>query len=128
MTDNPTPPAAAPSAADERSQAKLAHILNGFFPILGGLIIWLTGKDRSAFIDDQGKEATNFGFTLAIGIFAANIIYWIGSAIFWVFGLILWLLPLAVWVFGIIQGFQAGNKAEQGENVRYQFNYTRFIK
>ncbi len=128
MTDNPTPPAAAPSAADERSQAKLAHILNGFFPIIGGLIIWLTGKDRSAFIDDQGKEATNFGFTLAIGIFAGNIISWILGAIIPFAFLILWVLPVGVWVFGIVQGFQAGNKAEQGESIRYQYNYTRFIK
>lgn len=139
MTDNnvtpPSPqeqpteqPAAGASASDEHNQAKLAHLLNGFFPILGGLVIWLTGKDRSTFIDDQGKEATNFGFTLAIAIFAANIINWILSAIIPFFFVIGWLLPVGVWVFGIIQGFQAGNKAQTGERVRYKFNYTRFIK
>ena len=52
MTETPPPAPAAPmSQTEERNQAKLAHILNGFFPLLGGLIFWLMGKDRSAYVN-----------------------------------------------------------------------------
>ena len=124
-----TPSTAPVSDAEARNQAKLAHILNGFFPLLGGLIFWLMGKDKSPFIDDQGKEAVNFGFTLVAAQIAAWILYTIGSVITLGFGaLILWILPLGVWVYGIIQGFKAGGAAEKGENFRYSINPLRLIK
>ncbi len=124
MTETPPPAAAAPmSEAEERNQAKLAHILNGFFPLIGGLIFWLMGKDRSAFVDDQGKEAVNFGINLAI----AQVIAWIlASVLFW---LILPLLfPLAIWIYGVVMGFQGGNRAEKGESYRYSVCPLRLVK
>jgi uncharacterized Tic20 family protein len=117
------------SDAEARNQAKLAHILNGIFPLLGGLIFWLMGKDRSAYVDDQGKEATNFGILLVAGQIAGWIVYSILSVITLGIGaLIFWLLPLAVWVWGVIQGFKGGSAAEKGEMFRYSWNPLRLIK
>jgi len=114
--------------AEERNQAKLLHIVNGFVPVLGGLIFWMTGKDRSTFVDDQGKEAVNFGISLA----AAQIAIWIFSFIIAVvtlgLGSFLFLLGIAVWIYGIVMGFQAGARAEQGEHYRYPINPLRLIK
>jgi uncharacterized Tic20 family protein len=38
------------------------------------LVIWLTKKDKSAFIDDHGREAVNFQITLLIYAIALPII------------------------------------------------------
>jgi len=125
MSETPPPPPVQPaaplSAADERNQAKLAHILNGFFPLLGGLIFWLIGKDRSAFIDDQGKEATNFGILLVAGQIIANILMAVTLGL-------LFILPLGVWIYGIVMGFKGGSAADKGENFRYSWNPLRLIK
>ncbi len=130
MTETPPPAPAAPmSQAEERNQAKLAHILNGVFPLLGGLIFWLIGKDRSAYVDDQGKEATNFGILLVAGQIAAYIVYGIGTAVTLGFGaFILWVLPLGVWIWGLVMGFKGGSAADKGEMFRYPWNPLRLIK
>ncbi len=99
-------------SADDKNQAKIAHILNGFIPALGGLIIWLTSKDRGEFNDKHGKVATNFGITMVIAIFVADIVA-IAS-----FG-ILFILPLGVWVYSIVMGFKGGGEAEKGNDFTY---------
>lgn len=124
-----TPQVAPLSEAEARNQAKLAHIVNGFFPLLGGLIFWLIGKDKSPFVDDQGKEATNFGILLVAGQIAANILFSILTAVTLGFGaLIFWVLPFGLWIYGIILGFKAGGAAEKGETFRYPWNPLRLIK
>ncbi len=106
--------------SDERTQGMLAHLLNGIFPLIGGLIIWLIGKDKSAFIDTEGKEATNWGITIAIGYVASFILAVVTIGILFFLPFLVGLLCL---VFGII-GAIAANK---GENYRYPFTF-RFIK
>ncbi len=132
MSETPPPPPAQPAASSEaeaRNTAKLAHILNGFFPLLGGLIMWLTGKDKSAYVDDQGKEATNFGILLVAAQIVAYIVYGVGTAVTLGFGaLILWILPLGVWIWGIVMGFKGGSASEKGEMFRYPWNPLRLIK
>jgi len=131
-TPPPPPPPVAPQApmsdAEARSQAKLTHIVNGFFPLLGGLIFWLIYKDRSEFMDDQGKEATNFGIMVAAGFLILNIAFFIiGLVIPFIF-LISWLVILGFWIYSIYMGFQAGNKAGEGERYRYPVLPVRLIK
>lgn len=101
-----TPPAAGPmSEAEERSQAKLLHILNGFFPATGALIFWLIGKERSELIDRQGKAALNWGIWVLIA---------------YVVGLALCILPgLVVWGYAIYLGFKAADAASKGEDYAY---------
>lgn len=108
-----------PAATDGRSDAKLTHIINGIFPLLGGLIFWLVSKDKSAFADSQGKEAVNFGINIAIGLIISS---------FLMFILIGFLLYPAVWIYSIVMGFKAGGEAEKGVEYRYPVCPLRLIK
>jgi len=132
MSETPPPPPAVPaqplSDAEARSQAKLTHIVNGIFPLLGGLIFWLIYKDKSEFVDDQGKEATNFGINIFLAFVALNIVNFIITIIIPFWFLIGWLLGLGLWGFSIYSGIQAGNKAAEGERYRYPFAPLRLIK
>lgn len=112
-------------SAEDRQQGMLAHLLNGIFPLVGGLIIWLIGKDKSKFVDTEGKEATNFGITAVVIIVGLNIIGFITAFVgigFLIFGLA-WIAWVGVLIWGII----ASQKANKGENYRYGLNF-RFIK
>lgn len=106
-------------SAEDRNQAKILHIVNGFFPLIGGLIFWLIGKDKSSFIDDQGKEAVNFGINIAIAYVIAGFL----TLVF--IGFLLY--PL-IWLYAIIMGFIVGAKAEKGEMARYPFCPLRLVK
>ncbi len=65
---------------NENTNAFLIHIsaFAGFvFPfgsIITPLIVWQTLKDRSAFLDEQGKEAVNFNISYSLYMFLASII------------------------------------------------------
>ncbi|MCB2413318.1 DUF4870 domain-containing protein [Demequina sp. TTPB684] len=120
MTETPPPAAAAPlSESDERLYATLSHagiILFGFLP---PLIFWLVGKDRSAFVDTEAKEALNFSILVTIGYVASTILIP-------VFGLGL-ITGFAVWVIALIFCIQAAIKANKHETYRYPLNW-RLIK
>ena len=73
---------------NENTNAFLIHIsaFAGFlFPfgsIITPLIIWQTLKDRSQFLDDQGKEAVNFNISYSLYMIIAGIIagtFFLGS-------------------------------------------------
>ena len=65
---------------NENTNAFLIHIsaFAGFlFPfgsIITPLIVWQTLKDRSRFLDEQGKEAVNFNITYSLYMFLASLI------------------------------------------------------
>lgn len=65
---------------NENTNAFLIHIsaLAGFvFPfgsIILPLILWQSLKDRSSFLDKQGKEAVNFNISYALYIFVISIV------------------------------------------------------
>jgi uncharacterized Tic20 family protein len=62
------------SAMDQevRNTAVAAHLstfaglIVPFGSVIGPLAIWLTRRDRDPFIDQAGREALNFGITIAI--------------------------------------------------------------
>jgi hypothetical protein len=64
----------------ENTNAFLIHIsaFGGFlFPfgsIITPLIVWQTLKNRSKFLDEQGKEAVNFNISYALYMFIASLI------------------------------------------------------
>lgn len=93
-------------SSDERTQAMLAHLSIILLGFVGPLIFWLIGKDKSAFIDDQGKEALNFSIIGTIATIVTCGIAWI-----------------AVVVFAIM----AGLAANKGETYRYPINW-RIVK
>ena len=65
----------------ENTNAFLIHIsaFTGFiFPfgnIISPLIAWQTLKDRSTFLDEQGKEAINFNISYSLYIFLISVIF-----------------------------------------------------
>lgn len=112
MTETPPPPPPSTPApqplsdSDARLYATLGHagiIIIGF---LAPLIVWLLAKDRSEFVDDQGKEALNFSILATIATIITCGIAWIAVVIFCILAAI------------------AANK---GERYRYPLNW-RIIK
>lgn len=111
------------SERDERMFATFAHlgILAAFIPagnILAPLIIWLTQRDKSEYVDLHAREALNFQITVSLFMLIAGVlsIVLIGIPI-------LILLVLASLVFSIIGAMKANN----GEMYEYPFN-LRLIK
>ena len=103
-------PAGGKSSPDEKTMAMLAHILTLFTGFIGPLIIWLIKKDQSDFVDDQGKEALNFGISITIYYFVAGLSFMVLIGIL--------LLP-AVAIFAIINIIRAAIAANKGERFRY---------
>jgi uncharacterized Tic20 family protein len=125
MSDQ-TPPASAQSsstgspASDERTMAMLCHLLAIFTWFLGPLIIWLIKKDRSPFVDDQGKEALNFQITIGIAYVAMVVLACITLGI----GAI---LSPVIYVVNIVLCIMACIEANKGNRYRYPVN-LRLIK
>lgn len=52
--------------ADDRNLAAMAHLSGIFFMGFGALLIWTSGKKKSAFVTEQSKEALNFQITFIV--------------------------------------------------------------
>ncbi len=108
----------------ERMWAMLCHIgiFAGFFipfgNIIAPLVIWLTKKEESPLIEDQGKESLNFQISMTIYSLIAAVLTMI------VIGFVL-LAALAI--FSIVMVIMAGVKANSGERYRYPLA-IKFIK
>ncbi len=128
QTTPPTPPqqpqATATQPVDEKTWALFAHLsgLSGllipFGMIIGPLVVWLMGKDKSPFIDRHGKEALNFGITMAIAAVISFILVFVIIGIF---------LLIAVGVVWLIFVIMATIKASNHEEYEYPIS-IRFIK
>jgi uncharacterized protein len=86
----------------------------GPFALLGPLVLWLIGRERSVFIDDHGREAINFmlSFFLLHVILAITLI-----------GIALW--PV-LWIVAIVNMIRAAVAAGQDEYFRYPVTF-RFL-
>ena len=105
---------------DAKTMAMLCHLLGALAGVVGSLIIWLIKKDEHPFIDDQGKEATNFGLTLLIGYLIAVVLTVVSCGF-------LFFMPLVPVVLQLIFGIIGATKANDGIAYRYPLN-IRFIK
>jgi uncharacterized Tic20 family protein len=107
-----------PSTPDERTYAMILHIASGACCFLVALVMWFIKKDKSRFIDDQGKEAVNFTVTAFVVSFITSCVL---NAIR--LGKLEYLVYLAILALSII----AGIKAKAG--IAYRHKYTfRFLK
>ncbi len=119
MTETPTPAPAQPLGQnDERLYATIASVGNILFPAVLPLIIWLVFRERSAFVDKEGKEALNFGILAVIVYFVSWILMFI------LIGFLTW---AAMFVIAVIFGIQAAIKNNKGESYRYPIS-LRLIK
>lgn len=121
----PPPPgqyAAPPPAALRPDEEKLWAIGAHLGPLLLGfiapLVVWLVFRERSAFLDRQGKEALNFQLTLLIAYIVSFVL---------VIVLIGLLLLFAVWVVSIVFMIMAAVKVSSMQDYRYPVT-IRFIK
>ena len=124
----PPPPAGGDAALTEndKTMGMLSHLIAfagvlipfPFVNVIGPLVIWMTQRDKSAYIDYHGKESLNFQITVAIAGAIAFL------SLFVIVGFLL--LP-AVAIYAVVMTLIAGIKAKEG--VRYRYPYTlRLIK
>ena len=113
------PPAVpAPMApADERLWAMLGHLSELAFTVIAPIIILAVLGPRSAFVQDQAKEALNFQLTVLIAGVASAFLILVGI------GLVL--LP-AVAVYGVVFAVIAAVKSYEGVLYRYPLT-IRFL-
>jgi uncharacterized Tic20 family protein len=110
---------------DERTWGMFAH-LSAFavfvFPLGGNiiapLIIWLTRRDTSAYVELEAREALNFNITVMLG--------WIvcGSLFFALIGIPLGALLFLYW---LVMAIVAAVKASEGVGYRYPIS-LRLVK
>lgn len=113
------PVAAQPlSDNDARLWVTLAHVGTILFGFVPALIVWLIGKDRSKFVNDEAKEALNFAIFLTI-------IYVVG----WILSLILigFLVLLAGFIMSLVFCIQGAMAANKGQSYRYPLS-VRLVK
>jgi len=114
------------SSSDERSYtvfmhlSLLAHLFLPYVAIIAPIIMWLTRREKSAYIDDHGREAVNFQITfVAYSLLLPAIAAIIGTITCGV-GLIL-LIPavLGPYILALVGMIQAAMAANRGEFYRY---------
>jgi uncharacterized Tic20 family protein len=111
-------------AKQERTWAMIAHLaaFAGFLiplgNVLGPLVVWLIKREEGPFVDQQGKEALNFG--ISITLYAA-----IGYLL--IFVLIGVLVLSALFVFWVVAVILAAVRANDGRSFRYPLTF-RWIK
>jgi uncharacterized Tic20 family protein len=78
--------------------------------VIGPLAVWLTRRDRDPFIDQAGREALNFGISIAI--YGAVLLV----AALMLVGIPLLIVGVVAWV---VLASLAAVKASQGQSYRY---------
>jgi uncharacterized Tic20 family protein len=93
----------------------IAFFVIGPFALIAPLVLWLTRREHSSFLDDHGREVVNFSITGAIVTLLAviPIIGWIGAPIWFIVAFI-----------NVVRGSIA---AGEGECFRYPMT-IRFLQ
>ena len=99
-----------------RTTAVVAHLSTfaglvvPFGSVIGPLAVWLTRRDRDPFIDQAGREALNFGISIAI----YGLVALVGALM--LVGIPLLMAGVIAWV---VLASLAAAKASQGQPYRY---------
>ena len=109
----------AAASKDERNLAMFAH-LSAFagllFPaggnVIAPLIVWLTQREKSAFVADQSLEALNFNITVFLAEIACGFLFIVGI------GVLLAVILGIAWLVGTILG---AVRASEGQRFRHRF-------
>jgi uncharacterized Tic20 family protein len=87
-----------------------AGLIVPFGSVIGPLAVWLTRRDRDPFIDQAGREALNFGISIAIyGVVALVGALLLVGIPFLIVGVVAWVVLASL----------AAAKASQGQAYRY---------
>jgi hypothetical protein len=87
-----------------------AGLVVPFGSVIGPLAVWLTQRDRDPFIDDTGREALNFGISIAV----YGLVALVGALM--LVGIPLLMVGVMAWV---VLASLAAVKASQGQAYRY---------
>jgi uncharacterized protein len=87
-----------------------AGLIVPFGSVIGPLAVWLTRRDRDPFIDQAGREALNFGISIAIygAVLVVAALMLVGIP-FLIIGVVAWVVLASL----------AAVKASQGQPYRY---------
>jgi uncharacterized Tic20 family protein len=118
--------AARATSVDEtvRTTAVAAHLstfaglIVPFGSVIGPLAVWLTRRHRDPFIDQAGREALNFGISIAIYGMVVLV------AALMLVGIPLLVVGVIAWV---VLAWLAAAKASQGQAYRYPLT-LRFVR
>lgn len=88
----------------------LSGIVVPFGSIIGPLVMWLIKREEFPFVDEQGKEALNFGISVLIYAIVAGILTVILIGI---------PLLIALFIFWLVMVIIASMKANAGISYRY---------
>ncbi|MEM1165398.1 MAG: DUF4870 domain-containing protein [Planctomycetota bacterium] len=129
MEQHPTPP---PNHVEHSGLAVLAHlsglaifIIPYVGAVVGPLVVWLLTREKSEFLDENGKEALNFQIFALIASLVLSVVTFV--LFITVIGIVL-AIPVALaaviaWLYFIIK---AAIVANRGEVYRYPWT-IRFI-
>jgi uncharacterized Tic20 family protein len=98
--------------------ALIAWVGVPFGHIIGPLVVWLTQKDKSTFIDREGRESLNFQLSITLYSVIAFILCFI---------FIGFLLLPAIFVMHVTLSIIAAMRANEGRHYRYPMT-IRFIR
>ena len=87
-----------------------AGLVVPFGSVMGPLAVWLTRRDRDPFVDQAGREALNFGITIAIcgAVVLAAALMLVGIPVL-IVGVVAWVVLASL----------GAAKASQGQPYRY---------
>jgi hypothetical protein len=89
-----------------------------FGSVIGPLAVWLTRRDRDPFIDDAGREALNFGISIA----AYGLVMLVAALM--LVGIPFLIVGVVTWV---VLASTAAVKASEGRSYRYPLT-MRFVR
>jgi hypothetical protein len=93
-----------------RASVDLRRVDHALGSVIGPLVVWLTRRDRDPFIDQAGREALNFGISIAL--YGAVVLV---TALMLV-GIPLLIVGVVAWV---VLASLAAVKASEGQAYRY---------
>ena len=132
-TPEPGQPGEAPAglvsaeSADAKTMAMLAHLLGILTFFIGPLVIWLVKKDESKFVDQQGKEALNWGIMVSIALFGCGILMVFFFFTISFFAALMRLAQYGIIICNIVFGILSTIEVNKGLPYRYPF-CIRIIK
>ena len=114
-------PEVAEITTDVRNMATLCHIL-GLVGFVGPLVIWLLKKNDHEFVNQQGKRALNFQFTILLYYLAAYVL----MVVFEDIAIVGYILLLVLVVANLILVTQAAFKTSKALPASYPVSH-RFL-
>lgn len=125
----------APSSADDKNMAILAHLASAILSllsfstlsVLAPLVMWFIYKDKPGynFTKESARRAFNFNFSLWV-ISTAS---WLAIVLtFGILGLILWVVPLVVTILMVVFHSLAAVAAARCDLYEYPMTFIKIIK